>query len=57
VDDETLAEAKKNGEKRRHYRHYLFSRDGKPSRTCGTEVEKLEKAGRRIYVCKSCQEM
>jgi endonuclease-8 len=57
VDDETLAEAKKNGEKRRHYRHYLFSRDGKPCRTCGTEVEKLEKSGRRIYVCKSCQEM
>lgn len=55
VSDDILSSAKKNGEKRRHYRHYLFSRDGKPCRVCGTEVEKMEKSGRRIYVCKNCQ--
>lgn len=55
VSDDILAKAKKSGEKRRHYRHFLFSRAGKPCRVCGTEVEKMEKSGRRIYVCKNCQ--
>ncbi|WP_340102688.1 endonuclease VIII [Rhodohalobacter sp. 8-1] len=55
VADDILSEAKQNGEKRRQYRHYLFNRAGKPCRMCGTEVEKLEKSGRRIYVCRNCQ--
>lgn len=55
VSEDILTKAKKNGEKRRHYRHYLFNRAGKHCRDCGTEVEKMEKSGRRIYVCRSCQ--
>jgi endonuclease-8 len=55
ADDETVRKAKKSGEKRKHYRHYVFSRDGKPCRDCGTEVQKVQKSGRRLYLCESCQ--
>lgn len=55
VDDYIVSEAKKTGEKRKHYRHYVFSRDGKPCRECGTEVKKIQKSGRRLYLCESCQ--
>jgi len=55
IDEAMLEKAKQNGEKRRQYRHYLFSRAGKPCRQCGTEILKLNKSGRRIYVCPSCQ--
>jgi len=55
VSEDILSEAKSAGEKRRHYRHYLFNREGKPCRICGSEVIKMEKSGRRIYVCESCQ--
>lgn len=57
VEDEILSKAKQKGEKRRQYRHYLFSRAGKPCRTCGTEIEKIKKSGRRIYICRNCQEI
>lgn len=55
ADDETVRKAKKAGEKRRHYRHYVFSRDGKECRACGSEVKKIRKSGRRLYLCESCQ--
>lgn len=55
ADDETVRKAKKSGEKRKTYRHYVFSRDGKPCRECGTEVQKVQKSGRRLYLCESCQ--
>ena len=55
ANDETVREAKKAGEKRRHYRHFVFSREGKPCRECGSEVKKIQKSGRRLYLCESCQ--
>lgn len=55
ADDEAVRKAKKAGEKRRHYRHYVFSRDGKECRVCGSEVKKIQKSGRRLYLCESCQ--
>lgn len=57
ADPEKVKEAKQNGEKRKDYRHYLFNRAGKPCRICDTEIEKMNKSGRRIYVCKNCQGM
>jgi len=36
-------------------RHWVFARAGAPCRLCGTRVERLELAGRRIYVCWACQ--
>lgn len=55
ADDKTVREAKKAGEKRSQYRHYVFSRDGKPCRVCGSEVKKIQKSGRRLYLCSRCQ--
>ena len=43
------------GVARRDYRHYVFARGGKPCRLCGELVEKLESAGRRLYMCPVCQ--
>lgn len=55
ADPDLVQNARKNGEKRREYRHYLFNREGKPCRICGTKIEKINKSGRRIYVCRNCQ--
>lgn len=55
ADDETVRKAKKSGEKRKQYRHYVFSRDEKPCRECETEIKKVQKSGRRLYLCESCQ--
>lgn len=47
--------AKKAGEPRRTYRHYVFARAGLPCRECGARVRKEQHAGRRIYLCPACQ--
>ncbi|REL24289.1 endonuclease VIII [Rhodohalobacter sp. SW132] len=57
ASDNWVQAAKKNGEKRRSYRHYLFNRDEESCRICGAEIVKLNKSGRRIYVCPECQGM
>jgi endonuclease-8 len=40
---------------RREYRHFVFGREGEACHRCGTEIAKLQAAGRRIYVCRTCQ--
>lgn len=50
-----VAQLKKKGFKRRDYRHTVFGRAGKPCHRCGTEVEKLSVASRRLYLCPTCQ--
>ncbi|MGB5285170.1 MAG: endonuclease VIII [Polyangiales bacterium] len=50
-----VAQLKKKGFKRRDYRHAVFGRAGKPCYRCGTEVEKLSVASRRLYLCPTCQ--
>ncbi|MFT5359193.1 MAG: endonuclease-8 [Polyangiales bacterium] len=47
--------AKAAGEKRRTYRHYAFARDGFPCRNCDDVIERGVSAGRRVYVCNTCQ--
>lgn len=47
--------AKAAGEKRRTYRHYAFARDGFRCRTCEDVIERDVSAGRRVYVCPTCQ--
>ncbi len=56
LEENLVKKAQEKGEKRRTYRHYLFGRDGDPCRICGTEVQKLKKSGRRIYICPGCQQ-
>lgn len=55
LDEKRVREAKKSGEKRRSYRHYLFGREDKPCRICGTAIKKMKKSGRRMYICPKCQ--
>jgi endonuclease-8 len=35
--------------------HYVYRRQGKPCRRCGTKIEKEEMAGRTVYWCPTCQ--
>jgi len=35
--------------------HYVYRRQGKPCRVCGTEVESKAMAGRTVYWCPLCQ--
>ena len=50
-----VAQLKKKGLKRRSYRHAVFGRAGLPCYRCGTEIEKLSVASRRLYFCPTCQ--
>ncbi len=54
-DAARIKELKRAGEKRRYYRHYVFGRDGRPCFTCGDRVTKTTVAGRRLYLCPTCQ--
>ena len=36
-------------------RHYAFLRAGEPSYACGTLIEKVTVASRRLYLCPMCQ--
>lgn len=49
------ARLKKQGLKRREYRHWVFGLGGRPCPACGTRIERIEKASRRVYLCPSCQ--
>lgn len=55
VPESLMKAMKADGHPKRAYRHMVFGRAGQPCRRCGAEIERLEKAGRRIYVCPICQ--
>lgn len=46
---------KQTGHRRREYRHWAFSRQGKPCHRCGETITKLMIGGRRCYICPNCQ--
>ena len=48
-------ELKTAGEKRKHYRHWVFSRAGSACFVCGTLIVKDVAASRRYYYCPVCQ--
>lgn len=49
------ARLKKAGLRRREYRHWVFGLAGRPCPRCATKIDKVELAGRRIYLCAACQ--
>ena len=49
------ADLKRQGWPRRHYRHWVFGRDGQGCFICGTKIVKEHTGGRRYYYCPSCQ--
>lgn len=54
-DPDEARRLRAEGLPRSDYRHYLFGRANKACRLCGEAIEKCDKAGRRIYVCRVCQ--
>ncbi|KGX90924.1 endoribonuclease SymE [Pontibacillus halophilus JSM 076056 = DSM 19796] len=46
----------KEGATKRHYRHYVFNREGEPCRLDGTEIIKIQANSRRFYYCPTCQQ-
>ena len=50
-----FAAARHAGERRSSARHWVFVRAGRACRRCGERIERMELAGRRIYVCPGCQ--
>lgn len=53
-DPDGVAAGKAAGLPRRAWRHHAFGRAGKVCARCGGVVERVELAGRRLYVC-ACQ--
>lgn len=47
--------AKKSGQTRRFYRHWVFNRLGRPCWVCDAPIRKEEWSGRRLYRCLECQ--
>jgi len=50
------ATLKRQGASRGQRRFYVFGRAGLPCYQCGDEIDRLEFAGRRLYLCPSCQQ-
>jgi endonuclease-8 len=55
TDAKRATALKRAGQPRRSYRHYVFARAGRPCRACGDAVARLELAGRRVFLCPTCQ--
>ena len=51
---ELVAPARKQGQSRRHYRHWVFAREGHPCWLCQQPVRKEEWNSRRLYRCSGC---
>lgn len=43
------------GLSRKDYRFYVFGREGRPCRRCGSNVERHEMGGRNLFTCRHCQ--
>ncbi|PRO66280.1 endonuclease VIII [Alkalicoccus urumqiensis] len=48
-------ELKRQGQTRQQYRHYVFARASLSCRECGSPIEKIQAASRRLYYCPYCQ--
>lgn len=56
TNDPEVAEAmKRDGWKRRDYRHFVFGREGANCPRCDEVIVKEDHAGRRAYLCPGCQ--
>jgi endonuclease VIII len=50
------ATLKRQGARRGQRRFYAFGRAGLPCYQCGADIDRLEFAGRRLYLCPRCQQ-
>jgi endonuclease-8 len=54
-DPRRVKRMRATGKPRRAYRHYVFARAGESCYACGDIVVKRTIAGRRLYLCPTCQ--
>lgn len=54
-DPEGVAAGRAAGLPRGAWRHFAFGREGKRCPRCGGDIDRVELAGRRVYVCGGCQ--
>ena len=57
LEPELAKRLKKQGQKKRQYRHYVFSRRGQSCRLCETEVIRFDISSRAVFVCPECQSL
>lgn len=55
VTPELASALKDEGQRYRDYRHWVFGRDGKPCRDCGTKIERMSVSSRGLFYCPECQ--
>ncbi|MEI2664290.1 endonuclease VIII [Rossellomorea sp. LJF3] len=56
-DPKLAKKLKSKGVKRPRYRHWVFNREGASCFICGSEIEKIVAASRRLYYCPNCQDI
>lgn len=54
-EPERVARLRLEGRPRHEWRHLVFAREGQPCWECGARIERISSAGRRLYLCPSCQ--
>lgn len=54
-DPEIVEALKREGSKRKDYRHFVYKRTGKFCYKCGTKIQEQKTGGRKVYFCPSCQ--
>lgn len=55
TEPKLAARLKASGERRRHYRHYVFGRTGLACRICSSLVMREDISSRSVFYCPSCQ--
>ncbi|MDX1617485.1 MAG: endonuclease VIII [Balneolaceae bacterium] len=56
TNDPRIVEAlKREGSKRKNYRHFVYGRENRRCHKCGTVIELNSTGGRKIYYCPECQ--
>ena len=55
TDPQIIKASKAKRQRRSQYRYYVFARQNQNCRVCQTKIEKIEVAGRRLYLCSTCQ--
>ena len=55
-DPEIVEALKREGARRKAYRHFVYKRTGKRCYKCGDEIQQQKTGGRKVYFCPSCQD-
>lgn len=56
-DPEIVEALKREGAKRKEFRHFVYNRTGRYCHKCGIEINELKTGGRKVYFCPKCQKI